>query len=192
MGEQVGKSLDQYLPRYHFSEIHSIRIKASVQQVFQRIYQFDNSTSKIIKVLVKIRNSYGLLCAKDEQGAQLQLGKLKEFAAKTGFIGLVESKNREILFGGVGQFWKPKGDFIRNLSPQEFLSFNTPNYCKIVWNFFLVPNPDGTTTLSTETRICCLGRAKLFFSPYWLIVRLFSGWIRREMLQAIKEQAEGC
>lgn len=187
----ASQNLDHYLPQYHFSEIHSILIKASAQQVFETLCQLDSRTSKIIGILVKIRNGYELLFSKGAQEGHLKLGRLMEFAVKTGFIQLVEVNNQEILFGGVGQFWKPAGGFVRNLSPGEFLSFNLQDHCKVVWNFFITPNYDGTTTLSTETRVCCLGLAKLFFPPYWLIVRLFSGWIRLEMLRVVKEQAEG-
>ena len=72
------------------------------------------------------------------------------------------------------------------------MDFNQTGYCKLAWNFYIKRNADDTVTLSTETRILCLGQqAKSSFSIYWAVIRPFSGWIRLEMLKLIKEQAEG-
>lgn len=182
--------IDHYLPSFHFSEKHNIRISASPQQVFKTIKQFDTRESKIIRTLVAIRNSYGRFFPRMTATQGIQLGTLAELTQKTGFIQLAEINNQEILFGGVGKPWTPATGFILFQTPVEFLNFNLPHHCKMVWNFFLAESPDGTTILSTETRVCCLGFAKLFFPPYWLVVRLFSGWIRWEMLRLIKKQVQ--
>ncbi|MDR3074985.1 MAG: hypothetical protein LBU30_02960, partial [Candidatus Methanoplasma sp.] len=50
-----------------------------------------------------------------------------------------------------------------------------------------------TVTLSTESRILCLGnRSKRRFRPYWVLIRLFSGFTRHEMLRIIKNITEDC
>jgi hypothetical protein len=46
--------------------------------------------------------------------------------------------------------------------------------------------------LATETRVLCLDRRSVyFFRSYWLLIGPFSGYIRRQMLHAIKENSEG-
>jgi hypothetical protein len=50
---------------------------------------------------------------------------------------------------------------------------------------------DAGTQLTTETRVQTFGRAAtLMFRVYWLIVRPFSGLIRKAMLREIKRIAE--
>lgn len=186
----ANQRLDEYLSQYHFSEKHSIIINASLEQVFRTAHDFDIGKSSIIRVLIKMRRRYGSLFSNKAQ-PHFEMGKLSELTATAGFIPLMENVNREIVFGFTGKFWQPAGVFVRDFTPAEFLDFNPPGYCKGIWNFYITGNPDGTTTLSTETRILCLGLAKLLFPPYWLIVRPFSGWIRLEMLRMVKEEAEG-
>ena len=50
---------------------------------------------------------------------------------------------------------------------------------------------DGTT-LSTETRVLATDEAsRRAFRRYWLVIRPFSGLIRRVWLRAIRQRAEG-
>jgi hypothetical protein len=44
-------------------------------------------------------------------------------------------------------------------------------------------------TLRTETFVYCAStRSKMLFTPYWLLIRLASGWIRQRNLAAIQRQ----
>jgi len=107
-------------------------------------------------------------------------------------IRLEEIKNQEIILGLVGKFWQPTYGTVLNLRTNDFMNFNQSGYCKVAWNLYMEQNADETITLSTETRILCLGRqAKSSFSKYWTVIIPFSGWIRLEMLKMIKKQAEG-
>ena len=57
-------------------------------------------------------------------------------------------------------------------------------------NLRLKALPDGTTLLSTETRVRCADRfAYRLFACYWLVIRPFSHLIRREMLEGIRGRA---
>jgi hypothetical protein len=63
-------------------------------------------------------------------------------------------------------------------------------YAKAVWNFFISP-ADGSSRLSTETRVQTFGRAATVkFRLYWLVVEPFSGLIRKAMLREVKRIAE--
>jgi hypothetical protein len=61
-----------------------------------------------------------------------------------------------------------------------------------VWNFGVSEIGTGKTLLETETRVTCgdvASRRK--FRLYWLLVRPFSGLIRRLMLRAIRKHLTG-
>jgi hypothetical protein len=50
----------------------------------------------------------------------------------------------------------------------------------------------GTTHLVTETRVVCADpAARRRFALYWLLIKPFSAWIRRDMLQAIARRTTG-
>jgi len=107
--------LAYYLPQYHFVERHSITVNSTPEKVYEAFWQLDMAESKMIKTLLKMRGTYGLL-----------------FTGKS--------------------------------------------------------NKQSSPGLSIKDLI---GKSGLPFSLYWAVIRLFSGWIRLEMLRMIKEQAEG-
>ena len=60
-----------------------------------------------------------------------------------------------------------------------------------VMNFLVEPHASGRgTRLFTETRVRCLGRSsRRWFRLYWLVIRPFSGLLRRAMLSGIRARA---
>ena len=44
----------------------------------------------------------------------------------------------------------------------------------------------------TETRVRCVDdRARRRFALYWLLIKVFSGWLRRDFLRKVARIAEG-
>jgi hypothetical protein len=110
---------------------------------------------------------------------------------EAGVLVVEDRPQEEIVVGLAGQFWKLRGGYApRFASAEEFAAFDRPDACKAVMNFRLEPN-GGTTQLSTVTRVHVPDRtARRKFARYWLVIRPFSGLIRRLMLRAIKRRAE--
>lgn len=109
---------------------------------------------------------------------------------KMHFILLGERPNEELLLGLVGRFWTPSGE-LRRLNKEGFQIFNEPGFAKAAWNFSLSDRSDGAVLLETETRVLCLDDAsRRRFRLYWLFIGKFSSLIRREILQAVKRNAE--
>jgi hypothetical protein len=168
---------DKFLPRYDFSEKHSIIIAQPPEKIFAVVDQLDFSRSPVIKILFKLR---GL-----KTGTSLKSSSLRQK-----FIDLEQIENHEMIFGLIGQFWKPSGN-LKKIGTSEFLSFNEPEFLKATWNFELITQRDGKTMLETETRICCLDeKAYKKFARYWFFIRPFSGLIRKEILRAVRRKAE--
>jgi len=75
-------------------------------------------------------------------------------------------------------------------APDGFAPFDRPGYAKVVWDFRLTPQADGTTRLSTETRIRCLdAESRRRFRRYWRVIQPFSGLIRLALLRAVAREA---
>jgi hypothetical protein len=154
---------------------HATVARASVPATWEALLALDLSRSRIVRALFALR---GLpASAMTWQG----LERLR-------FIRLAEEPPRELLLGIVGRFWTPSGH-LQRLTPEEFAAFDRPRFAKAVWNFRVEERGDGLVELSTETRVRCTSGGALF-GLYWFFVGPFSGWVRREMLRLIKEEAE--
>lgn len=180
--------LDFWLPDYHFSERHGIKIDAAPEKVFEALINLDITESRVVKALLAIRRlpqkapAYSAGTVSSAEGAD----------ERWGFIFLEEVSNREIVLGMVGQFWKPSGGSVRGLKAVDFSRFNKNGYCKVAWNLHIDSNETGgVLKLTTETRVQCLGRrARLIFGLYWALIRPFSGIIRLEILKSVKKRVE--
>lgn len=62
-----------------------------------------------------------------------------------------------------------------------------PRDAKLVLRFEVVGLASGAHMLRTETFIHCPSeRTRWLLTPYWLAIRLGSGWIRRRTLAAVE------
>lgn len=168
------KLIDKYLPEYTFSEYHSTEVNSPVEMVYACAKNFDMSKSKLIKLLFTIR------------GLPTQRMNLQGFLADMKFTALEERVPQEYLAG----FWLKKK--IEPIPDYEaFISNSISARIKVVWNFQCEEQSADNTQLSTETRILCVNpKTKFSFGLYWLVIRPFSGMIRKKMLQIIKKEAE--
>ncbi len=174
--------IDDFLPDYDVCERHQIKVHAPLQEVYAAVRQLDLSEAKLSMLLFRLRGLRACL----RPSSQFNLDHFLQM----GFILLGEKPEEELVLGLVGQFWKPSGE-LRRLNPENFRSFNERGYAKAVWNFSLSVRPDQTVLLETETRVKCLDEtSRRRFRFYWMMIGGFSGLIRRDVLRAIKRNAE--
>lgn len=167
---------DKYLPDYHFSERHAIRIKGSVQDVFNARDDFDFGRYKLIRFLFGVRGLPSRLSKQDMKSIN--------------FIELEKIPSKQLAIGLIGQFWKVNGNLL-NFEAAEFINLHPEGFTKAVWTFCIDRAEPGITLLSTETRILCIGEnARKKFRRYWFLIRPFSGLIRKIMLRGIKKIVE--
>jgi hypothetical protein len=168
--------IDDFMPKYDFSETHDIKIRAKAGQVFEAANKVDLSESWIIRLL---------FCLRGLPSTGITLRELR----KSRFEILGEAENKELLLGLAGRFWTLAGD-LRKINSRNFREFNEKGFAKAVWNFSL-DESEGETRLTTETRIECLdAESRRSFGFYWTFIQPFSGLIRSEMLKTIKKKAE--
>jgi hypothetical protein len=183
--------LDTFLPEFEFNEIHRVRVNASPERVFAAIRELTVAElSPLIFAMFALRDLPARLAGRAGEAAPAQRPFIENMYAD-GFIPLAEVPDREIVFGLIGQFWKPipvPGPEIAG--PQEFLAYADPDFGKVAANLLVTPDAGGVVC-STETRVHVPGRsARRRFAFYWLLIRLGSGWIRLLWLRAIKRRAE--
>jgi hypothetical protein len=169
--------LDEFLPSYQFSERHEVEVNAPPATVYASVMACDLTRSPVVKWLFHLRR----LPSDD-----VTLDGLE----RIGFRTLGMHRDREVVMGLVGRFWRLSGGILA-IHPDEFVRFDAPGYAKAAFNFRLQPRSSGRTGLTTETRIWCTSsRSKVLFGFYWSAIRPFSGLIRREWLRVVKRRAE--
>ena len=170
--------IDDFLPDYDVHEKHRIKVHAPIDRVYAEIRRLDISQAKLSMFLFRLR------------GISAPYGFTLDDFLKMRFILLGEKPNEELLLGLVGRFWTLKGK-LRRLDAEGYRNFNEPGFAKAAWNFSISERPDDSVLLETETRVYCLDDvSRRRFLWYWLFIGAFSGLIRREVLQAIKHNAE--
>ncbi|HUP17905.1 MAG TPA: hypothetical protein VM848_17890 [Acidimicrobiia bacterium] len=170
--------IDRFLPIYEVWEHHQVEVATASSRAYRAVVDLDLSLSPIIRFLFALRRlpRRQPLTLHDITGA--------------GFVVLGEEPGTEIVLGVTGRFWRVRGG-LRRVGPDEFLSFNEPGYAMAAWNFRVEPVSDCRSLVSTETRVATTDLAsRRAFRRYWLVVRPFSGLVRRRALALIKKSAE--
>lgn len=176
--------VDKFLPSPDFHEKHTIVIEAPASAVWAACQQLDLRNIRLARPFFSIRDGIArLLYGHGQQDIPKMHGSM---------VPLAEEFHREIVEGLVGQWWKfgaPVRQTVRTL--QEYLDFAEPGYAKATISFQLEEDATGNRTrLTTETRVICLDdSARRAMGRYWLLIRPFSGIIRRLILATIRQHA---
>lgn len=181
--------IDDSLPDADASEKHQITIQASPETVYDALWNVDFGGIRSLRLLLALRALPGRLM--NPQRRQRPTGRFDLHSLEAaGFGKIAEAPGREVVFGVTGRFWRPVG----NILPFQANAFDepvAPGLARAAWNFAVTARNDDSTILSTETRIICGdSSSRRKFRLYWLIVKPFSGLIRRMVLKSVKRSCE--
>jgi hypothetical protein len=171
--------IDQFIPHYEFSERHRKVIDAPPEEVRSAVAAWRPEDSTLWSWLVRLR------------GLGKPAGSLREWAEAAGFLCLADTPD-EVVHGIIGRFWaiRERQALVRPKTIDEFRSFSDPRYAVGAMNITVRPRRDGRTRLATETRVHALGpESRRRFRLYWLVIRPFSGLLRRSMLNGMASMA---
>lgn len=175
--------LDEVLPEFDFRSRHGQLVHASPEAVAAAVERYDlgRDASPLARVLVLLR------------GLRIPSGSLRDVLTGSAFTLLAEHPGREIVLGTTGQFWQLREQAYME-APADldaFRAFDRPGWAQAAIALRLEPREDGSTDVRTETRVRCVDEAaRRRFAVYWLIIGVFSGWLRRDLLRAIARIAE--
>jgi len=172
--------LTEALPRACFSERHSLDIEASAEQVWAALTSLQWNDLRVTAALMLLRG----LGRTPAAGRQRMLDN--------GPVRLMRLESpRYAAAAAIGRPWQLRpepGPEAKDL--QDILGFGEPGWLKYGMDFTLEELPTGHTRVTTTT-LCepTDESARRRFRPYWLLIRPFSGLIRRDMLRAIARRA---
>lgn len=188
--------LDRFAPEYEFSERHETLIQAPLASVFRAIKEVTVAEIPMFHGLFTLRSLPERLTRRGRAGGEstTTTAPLLQQMYQHGFVLLGEEPERELVFGTIQQFWKLRHNQVVEVNgPDEFASFEDPQFGKAVMNFLLHAgaNDAGGVRLTTETRIAVPNpEAQRKFALYWRMAMPGSALIRRMWLRAIKRRAE--
>lgn len=171
--------LEQALPVYDFHERHIRVIQASPDDVWRALTAVSLADLRCARPLVALRH----------------LGQNAGTGSKplmtSGPLHLMETRAPGYaLAGAIARPWKRRPEHRAPGTLAEFRMFTEPGWTTYLTDFELVRTSDGGTELSTETRGRSTSRdARRRFALYWLLIRPWSGLIRRELLAAVDRLA---
>lgn len=189
--------MDNVLADYDFNEVHSIQINASAHITFDCIKEITPSEiSWIMRFLLGLRSLPEKLFGRQEISLSREEPLLKQFSAGN-FTILAESEPREIVLGMVipgkiGRVWqKSSALFTADARARDFSTFDQPGFIRVAMNLLIESTGPDHVSVCTETRCrATSSRALADFTPYWRLIRPFSGLIRLVWLRGIKRKAE--
>ena len=178
-----------------FGELHKRTIQGPIEDVWPHCIDVTIGDIRAMGPLMAIRHLPKRVLGGQEIDFNAPSSLLDAFASQ-GFILLRKDPapidgRAVILFGAAGKFWSPTVNAPRDFdSPQDFLDFDDAGWAKTVCRLEAQDLGNGTTRVETETLVVGNDAASTRkFAPYWAIIRLPSGLIRRSWLAAIDRRA---
>ncbi|KVX97186.1 hypothetical protein [Burkholderia ubonensis] len=171
-----------FIPSFGFHEVHQSRpIAADARRIIDAVTSLDMRADPIIDALLTVREFPSTV-----------IGALRNESARRERFGFdtftpLQRDDRSLTLGLVGQFWRPALDVRTIDDAAAFMRHADPRDAKLVLRFEVIECAHGAHALRTETFVHCpTARTRLLFTPYWLAIRLASGWIRRRTLAAVE------
>ncbi|WP_322014570.1 hypothetical protein [Paraburkholderia sp. J12] len=175
-----------FLPSYSFYECHtSGAIAAPPERIVDAVTQIDMRTDPVVDRLLRIREW--------PAGVFRKLGVARAASAAQPPFGidtftLLNKDRNAVSLGLVGRFWQFDFGLVTIADAEAFMSVNRPDVAKLVLRFEAQPCSADRYSLRTETFVYCpTWRTRVAMTPYWLAIRLASGWIRRRTLARVEQ-----
>jgi hypothetical protein len=179
--------LDDFLPEFDRREVHALTIDAPRERVWQAAREVTGDEIPVMRHLMNLRTLGGRTLGGSNR--QRTARPLLDSMQALGFALVAEEQRREVVLVTIGKFWRLNSGLRPVESADDFARFDEPGWARAGFNFRLDDDGDATR-LSTETRIKATdARARRLFGAYWLVIRPWSGLIRKAWLRAIARRA---
>ena len=186
--ESASSRLDDFSPRFEFSERHSVYIEAPKVLVWEAVKSVTADEISFFRALTWIRR-FGRSGPESILNAPERLPVL-EVATRTGFLLLAEEPGREIVIGTV-VLAPPGTAFSGERTPERFKALEAPGFAKATMSFLVEDRAGETCLLTTETRVHATDpSSRRRFAAYWRVIYPGSALLRRMWLKAIRLRAE--
>lgn len=186
--------LDHFLPSPLLTQVDRIRVRASPDRAWPVVRNFDANDLAAARTLFALRTlpERVLDAFKGRARPVPAAARIDNFTgAGKGFLVLGESPGREVVVGAIGKFWKANIEFLERPAA-EFEAFRTKGYGKLAWSLRVDPDSQGGSWITWELRVTATDEISWrAFRRYWLLIGLFSHFLRRQMLAHFRDTLGG-
>lgn len=181
--------IDRYLPVFQFHEEHAITVAAAPGPVLEATLAYSPfADDPVVRAAIALRELPRKLL---ERMIPTRRPRPDQELSLDSFTRLDVIDGEEAVLGLAGRFWQLGYGLAPITDGTTFLAYEAPGAARLVINYAVRALPEGSTRLSTQTRVMCHdAAARRRFTPYWYLIRPVSGLLRRRMLKAIKRIAE--
>ena len=167
-------TVEAWLPRFDVRERHERLVPVPPERALELALATPVAPDRIVRLLFRLR------------GLDTREASIGEFSSSGAFLALERAPTTYVF----GTAVRLRGEPRTAVDVEAWRTWRARGV-KIAADLQAERVADGTTRLSTETRVVALDRrSRLVFRAYWLVVRPFSGLIRRRWLRAIALRAE--
>jgi len=170
--------IEQYLPRYTFSHRYTTVVQCGdIGRVYRIARDVDLSRSRVIPLLFRLR------------GLPHEQWRARAFCAAMRWTELAQTPPTEFLIA----YWRggPDNRIRRIDNVRQFCDVLPGATQKVGFTFRFRQLDAQRVEVDTETRVLCIGaRSRFVFLCYWMVIKPFSGLVRKEILRLIRREAE--
>ena len=188
--------IDTAMPDAPFTEVHRRTVNRPIDEVWPACLGVTVGEVRTLMPLMALRSLPKALARRSGEGAMSVHTPLLDTFAGSGFVILRRDDEpvdgrASVMFGAAGRFWSITENMPMAFdSPADLLGFDEPGYAVTVARLDAIDLRDGRTRIETETRVVGTDAASTRkFAPYWAVIRLPSGLIRRSWLAGIDRRA---
>ena len=174
-----GTPLAQALPNAQFAEWHSRVLGATPERAWDALHELRWTDLRLTRPLMTIR-----------MGAATRSLNRRLVEAPSPAAPVHEDPPHASVSGMIGKPWRIRpivGPAMTGLD--QLREFNEPGWLKFGMEWVLTPLPGGRTFVETAT-LCEAtdAGARRRFAAYWALIRVFSGFIRRDILASMERK----
>ncbi|HVN92935.1 MAG TPA: hypothetical protein VMT38_04535 [Terracidiphilus sp.] len=177
--------LDDVMPEYQFSEIHTVRSRATPQRVIEAARESTWGDLRSLNTLLKVRAAM-LHEPLQNEGYFSPEKRVSDSFTASGYLS--DTSDREFtMFGAVNTRLRR---FVAVKDWREFAEYRDEGTVKTAFDFRAEDTGGGWTTITTETRMMVYSASTRDPAIYWRLIVPGSGLLRREWLEGIRRRAE--
>jgi hypothetical protein len=183
--------LDRAMPRPHYVVTEQLVLPVPSDEAYDAVTTFalTDVRQPAVRMGLWLGRLPNLILGRKPSGRPAQV-TLDDLATDTNWLLLGRRPGREVVLGAVGRFWSP---FVRwkRVAQDEFATFNSPSWAKIVIGFSVLPYGDQRSVVAHEARIFFYDRGteKTFTMFWWWMIRPLVRVALRAMLRDIRDTA---
>ena len=186
---------EDIVPAAPFRELHQRVVAAPIEDVWPHCLDVSDREIRTLGPLMALRSLPARFIKRAVKVASAPRPLLEVFTDE-GFVLLrrdcePRAGRASVVFGGAGRFWSVRKNApVAFADGDTFVEFDEPGNAKVITRLDAIDLGNGTTRIETETLVAGTDAASTRrFRPYWALIRLPSGLIRRSRLAAIDRRA---